>query len=533
MTILKIKNFPFANKSIPFIGGLLYASAFPIKGLPSFPLGSILGLAMLFYYFSLNYNETKKISLKNEIVSFLLFSLGYNLFGYYWIPELLKVFGGLFFPVNYILGALFTLIITPHIFAFIVIKYFARKKLFNTSFTMVLLTALFVLLEYFVPQQFPAHAGHPFLWFAPYIGISKFLGAPYYSFISVFLALTIVRSLKTKKADVLSIGVSIALILAGVVVPLQKSEGQNELNLRLVQGNIGNDLKIHSENGLQLALGEVITIYRNLSISEAQVTPDLIVWPETSFPRILDSRLMKNDPALTPYTFQMIAQKMGSEIFIGGYDTSGKRNNFFFETQHNAAFHFSENARLKDAYHKRILIPFGESLPFGPLNEFLAKYIENISFFAAGTTYPLFETKKNATFSAAICYEILFSSFIRDYLNNTKKIPDFIINITNDSWYGNTSEPLQHLFLSHWRAIEFNVPIVRVTNTGITSILYEDGSESERLAYHTDGVLDLPIVVDKNLAPTVFQQYGIWGNGILWLVLSLLFFARDRKSFFH
>ena len=74
-------------------------------------------------------------------------------------------------------------------------------------------------------------------------------------------------------------------------------------------------------------------------------------------------------------------------------------------------------------------------------------------------------------FIGIICYEILFSQYLRTYLNRQSRPPHFIVNLSNDSWYGDSAEPYQHRFLAHWRALEFNLPIIRMTNTGISSVL--------------------------------------------------------------
>ncbi|MDD0854064.1 apolipoprotein N-acyltransferase [Halobacteriovorax sp. GB3] len=524
----------------PFLGGLLYASAFPIKGMPSFALGAIIGMGLLLSTLTFHSSEHDKRTLKGEILSVLAFSLGYNLLGYYWIPELLKVFGGLHAPFNYMVGWMFTLIITPHLIFFVLLKRLITKLslkratiLANDEKRLLSFAILLTILEYIIPQQFPAHMAHPWLWLAPYLGPVKFFGAPLYSFVSFALALFIAFFMQTKRVTKLPLIVFSVTLVLGFFFPLSKtsSDSGESIKLRLVQGNIGNDLKIHSEQGLQLALSEVVQIYSGLSKKENGFEADLTIWPETSYPRLLRSKSLKEMPSSTPYEFKSIIHQTNSELYVGGYDLSDRRNDFYFETQYNAAFFFNSKMELADVYRKRILIPFGESLPFGPLNQTLAKMIQNISFFARGERFPLFSTKNGHNFNTAICYEILFSNFIRSYFNANEELPDFIINITNDSWYGNTSEPLQHLFLSHWRALEFDTPVVRVTNTGITSVLHEDGSESERLEYHTKGTLDITLPIRETKEKTFFQIVGFYGMFMIWIGLfAFLVLIRKRKT---
>jgi apolipoprotein N-acyltransferase len=178
------------------------------------------------------------------------------------------------------------------------------------------------------------------------------------------------------------------------------------------------------------------------------------------------------------------------------------------------------------------LIPFGEGLPFGPLNPYLSGIITNISYFAEGDTYTGFKTDNQLSFVSVICYEVLFPTFVADMLNNQKEEAQFMINLTNDSWYGNTAEPYQHLFLSKWRALEFNLPLIRSTNTGITTVVFPDGSESKRLLIGEKTYLDVDLEIAPR-TPTLFQIFGIWSFLTIALVLLLIELAFKRKTFFQ
>ena len=114
---------------------------------------------------------------------------------------------------------------------------------------------------------------------------------------------------------------------------------------------------------------------------------------------------------------------------------------------------------------------------------------------------------------------------MRDYLNENSQT-DFIVNLTNDSWYGDTSEPYQHLFLAKWRALEFQKPIVRTTNNGVTSVIYPDGSESKRLTFNQVEKLDTTMPLGSNQA-TPYQKYGFLLCFILGIFLVL---AKNFRS---
>jgi apolipoprotein N-acyltransferase len=529
---------PFQNKWItrillPLVGGMFYATSFPMTFAPSFFFGTIIGMALLFYSMAFSSKEIESNSLWLDLLSVICFSIGYNTLGYYWIPETLREFGQIPFPVNWFLGMFFSLIICPHLILFTLVhRYYRKLAVRSSSFVAsvssrnIIYALCLTLFEYFTPQQFPAHMGHSWLHLAPNLGLAPVFGAPLFSFINFWLALSLVSKIKFKRWDVLSFIVFTLILIINISLPLEKTQREETVHhqVRLVQPNIGNFLKISSEKGTGDAFSTVFDRYFKLSTKESDKKLDLIVWPETAYPRLLSSTNMEKDYRYSPKLIREIMNKTGAELFTGGYDRSSNQNSDYFMTEYNTAFHFNTNGTLKDKYHKIKLIPFGEGLPFGPLNQYLAKYIQNISFFANGEKLTLFRTNKNTPFVSAICYEILFSSFIRHHLNTLETRPHFLINLTNDSWYGKTAEPEQHLFLSKWRALEFSLPIVRMTNTGITSVIYANGDETERSGLFVEAVQDLDLKSSVR-EKTPFQKFGIFltvGLSILLLLISML-----------
>jgi apolipoprotein N-acyltransferase len=506
---------------LSFLGGISYALGFPIFNGYSLFLFPIIGFSLFCYALS----QTDQVKMK--LIYGLSYSVGFYAMGFYWIPHLLKEFGGLFFPFNFILGLVFALIIIPQVYVF----SFIHGKLKNS----IGLAFVYVLLEQFIPQQFPAHIGHSFMSLAPKIHLvfAPLFGAAFYSFLTALLGLSIVEHFCTKKAPRLNYSFLIIACLCHIsFFTNSQNKVDQTLSLRIVQPNIGNFLKLESERGGVNSLKQVYESYYFLSTHNIESKRDLIIWPETAYPQLFMSQFLKNKPEVRiPLLLSDIITQTNAELFIGGYDSSMRNNSEQFQTDYNSAFHFSADGVLKNVYHKMKLIPFGEGLPFGPLNQLLSKYLTNISFFAEGESYTTFQTANGVPFVSVICYEVLFTRFVADMLNNQSTEPRFLINLTNDSWYGETAEPHQHLFLTKWRSLEFNIPIVRSTNTGITTILYPDGSESKRLNVGEKTYLD----VDLKLSPrtsTFFQKFGLWGLVLVSLLLLGLDLLFKRKTFF-
>lgn len=499
---------------ISLIGGAFYASGFPLVIGHSFFAGPLVG------FFLFNYGLFKaEHSLKKQMLVALAFSFGFYIMGFYWIPYTLKEFGGLLFPLNHLLGLLFSLVIIPQVYIYTAIQ----RKYQNPIF----LSITYVLLEEFIPQQFPAHLGHSVLSLAPELPLklAPVFGAPVYSFLAAFIALTALNHLRNKKAPVVSYGLAGLLIILNFVIPAPfKGAALPPLNVRIVQPNIGNFLKIDSERGSTNSLKSVFDNYIELSTAPAMAPLDLIIWPETAFPSLISSDILKQNPdhVIAP-TIDQVIEKTQAELFFGGYDLKASTGTNDYESQYNSAFLFGSDKKLKEVYRKIRLIPFGEGLPFGPLNPMLSKYITNVSYFAEGTNYSSFKTKNGIPFISAICYEILFSDFIRSFLNHQKEAPQFLVNLTNDSWYGDTTEPHQHLYLAKWRSLEFNIPLIRSTNTGITTVIYPDGSESQRLTYQERKSLDLEMKLFTR-RDTIFQQFGLW----MIVLLAMSFYGVER-----
>jgi apolipoprotein N-acyltransferase len=523
--IEKLKQYRTSIVSIiiAIVAGMFYALGFPLSNGSSVVIAPVIGFALL------NWVLDKEVTLKKRFLLSLCYSLGFYQLGFYWIPHLLKEFGGLGSPFNYLLGMVFSVVIIPQVYFYVVLKRYIRHPL--------ILALGYTLFEQFIPQQFPAHLGHPFISLAPDIRLifAPIAGAMFYSFVTALTSLSVVSHLRTKKIPVLYY-TFIALFLAAHLPFISKAPvntASTPLLLRIVQPNIGNFLKVDSEKGGQNSIKTVFNDYYYLSTKNISMPLDLIVWPETAFPNLFYSDLMKNNHefALPPLIAEII-DRTKAELFIGGYDSTTSKNEAGYQSDYNTAFHFSSEKYLLDVYHKRRLIPFGEGLPFGPLNSFLSEYITNISYFAEGDRFTNFKTRNNLNFTSVICYEVLFTDFVRDALNSQKSEAQFLINLTNDSWYGETAEPHQHLFLTKWRSVEFNLPVIRSTNTGITTVIFPDGSESARLGVGEKNYMDLELKI-PNREKTIFQRFGMWSLLAIVFLLALVELAIKGKSFFQ
>ena len=508
------------------LAGFIYSLGFPSKLIPYFPLTAILGFAFLLCSLS------KEKQLKKQALLLCCFFFGIYIIGLSWLAFTLKEFAFVPSPYNYGVGILCSLLFFPHYWLYLLLRKFALKSrhLSPASSLGAPLHAMgLVLLDFFIPQQFPNSIGHTWMALPSLLGLAPLFGSALYSFISYWAALVLGEFFCRRKilpsSLFLFLGAMALFTVGNRIFPLPRqnhtSPSTPRIHLRIVQSNIANSLKLSAEQGDLKASKIVAQTYYKLSTQsprEGSPPLDLIIWPETAMEFPLESTLIQGGMKNLPSLFSTIIEKTGAELVTGGYDLVSGATTLYFEDEYNTLFHINKKYHLKEVYHKQILTPFGETMPFGPLNRWIFHHFEHASFFAKGKRKPLFTLEGGGRFIPAICYEILFPHFINNYINSLEARPHFIVNLTNDSWYGNTSEPLQHLLLSHWRAIELGIPVIRSTNTGITSVLYPDGTSSQSLKVNTQGNLDVVLPLQET-SPTPFQRYGI-----LPCLLFMLFF---------
>lgn len=493
------------------LAAILYGLGYPTTFSTSFLFTQILSLAILIYVL------IHAPSWKMRFLQFIFFNSVLNIFSFSWITHTLQEFGQLPWIVAFLLNLLFAFIIGPHFWVALFITYFLdkNKKLkFETLLTKpyhsFLLAIAFTFIEHFTPTQFPSNLGAPWLYLGKYLGFADIGGLPLYSFFSYWIVFIILSCTYRKRIEKINLATIFLFIILNPLLVREPTGKEKTLNIRVVQANISNFLKLDSEAGSYPSVKQVLDRYTELSVrpyEEGEL--DLIIWPETAYPYSIATNKKDISDSILPSRIAEIIFATNSQMFIGGYDERVKSTGSYYLTEYNAAFHIGQDARIRDVYHKQILIPFGETLPFGPLNKFLSPLIENIAFFATGEKFTIFNLKNGIQAIGAICYEILEPDFIRKYLNLARDNPELIINLTNDSWYGDTAEPRLHKFMSKWRALENNITIIRSTNTGITSVIYPDGEESKDLGIFKAGNLDLKLKVHAR-TPTLYQRFGIW-----------------------
>ena len=245
---------------------------------------------------------------------------------------------------------------------------------------------------------------------------------------------------------------------------------------------------------------------RLLDFAAAAPRPDLVIWPETAVPYMLE-----HEPELAP---TIAAASRGVPVITGIQSTDGTR---YF----NSLVVIGPDAGVQARYDKHHLVPFGEYIPFGDT----AYALFGISAFAArqGNGYAAGPGPAILDLGPVIgrvlpliCYEAIFPQDLRKAPGRA----DWILQITNDAWFGVLTGPFQHLAQARLRAIEQGLPLVRVANTGISAMIDAKGRVLATIPLGKAAYLDAPL--PAALAPTPYARRG---DGPVLALLVALFAA--------
>ncbi|AZV80522.1 apolipoprotein N-acyltransferase [Parasedimentitalea marina] len=272
--------------------------------------------------------------------------------------------------------------------------------------------------------------------------------------------------------------------------------------VRLVQPNAPQDQKWHPEYRWGF-------VRRQLSYTSAQPRPDLIVWPETAVPQLLNS---------ADDTLAAIAGAADGVPVITGIQRRQDQRYF------NSLVALDVSGAPNQIYDKAHLVPFGEYVPFGNV---LARF--GIAGFASqfGSGYsagagPQILDLGIGKALPLICYEAVFPQL----LNAAPDRADMLIQITNDAWFGTYSGPYQHLVQARMRAAEQGLPMIRVANTGVSAMIDGYGRIRENLPLGEAGFVDAQL--PDPLSPTLYSRTGDMPVFVLLLLLAGILAARNR-----
>ncbi len=282
------------------------------------------------------------------------------------------------------------------------------------------------------------------------------------------------------------------------------------LRVGLAQGDVEQDKKW--DPAFQ---DETMARYRQLTLQAAREHPALIVWPETAAPFFFQEPGPRRDEVIA------LAREAGVPIVFGS--PAFRRLPDGTLQQLNRAYLVDGAGLERGTYDKMQLVPFGEYVPFTSVLFFVSQVVTAVGQLGAGLVPTVFEIP-GGRFGALICYEGIFPALTRRFVSGGA---DFLVNVTNDAWYGNTSAPYQHLAQAAFRTVENRVPMVRAANTGISAVIDADG----RIRWQGP-LFEMLAHVDEIHWPGVRTFYTRYGDVFVWLcvVATVAAIARGLAS---
>jgi len=266
--------------------------------------------------------------------------------------------------------------------------------------------------------------------------------------------------------------------------------------VRIVQPNVPQSEKWRPENRSR-QLAQLVELSRRPGFDRLAA----VVWPETASPFVIEP----GSPAL---------QVMARAVPPGGYLLTGAARSTKRPEDGvwNSLLVIDATGAILATYDKVHLVPLGEYIPFhrqlAPVSGFIGR-----GSFEEGESRLTIGLPSLPAFSPVICYEVIFPAAV----TGPGARPRWLLNVTNDAWFGLSSGPHQHLVSARLRAVEEGLPMIRAANTGISAVIDAYGRVVASLGMQQEGIIDHPIPSAREATP-----YSRWGDGTLMILVVLL-----------
>lgn len=500
-SVVPARTTTLKNIGLCVLGGMLYFLCFLWFDL--FPLTWFCFVPVLY--------AVRDASLRRALMLGWLFGFVTNAGGFYWVIHLIAEFGGVPIPVA-VLGFAALCAFQGFLLALVVaLVRFARLRL-NIAPVWSLPIGI-VALEFVYPLLFPSYIGNSQFRFTALTQIVDVTGVLGLSAIIGFCNGALFELLEAKadarRIVVPRLAVPIAIGAVSIVYGLMRLPTIDEatdraatMTVGMVQTNLGSHDKSTSHAQFMRAHVDM-----SLELIRQRPDVDLIVWPES----VYDGYIVK--PRLQPAKQAIVT--LGTPTIMGALSVDDANNDGRAE-YFNSIVLISGQGELLSSFDKVELLAFGESLPLSRLIPAVGRVFGG-NWFTHGSSFHHLRLG-DITFLPTVCYEDIIPSLPRRIWSNDGPA-DVLVNVTNDSWYGDTHEPMIHLVLASFRSIETRRALIRSTNTGISAIVDPAGRIVERTGQWTRETLVADVPLIKDGSSTVYMRSG---DVIAWIALGFM-----------
>ncbi|MEQ1636201.1 MAG: apolipoprotein N-acyltransferase [Methylococcales bacterium] len=506
---------------LPVLSGILIGTSY----IPFPPWASLFCFVPLWIFWR------QQSCVKNVFLGGLVAAFVFTLIGFNWVTYLLHEFAHLDWPIA-ILGMLLYAALA-HLYVPLagVLWFFGQRK-FNWSefVSLGLLALITILCEAYSLTVFDWNFGYS--WYGANLPIYQWAEIIGFSGLSAFtllcnLPLYIAWQKRRKNAGKLILAMVIVgfmlLNMGGLWLKNRLTQPDAAFKTLLVQASIGNSEKLAAELGKGYGkeiLNRYITLTDNALKNHKAEKIDFALWPETAFPSLLGKPFKFNELSVALTQFLNDRQL---PLITGAYSVDEQSSLIT-----NSLFVLNKAGEIVPPhYSKSILLAFGEYIPGEQLFPQIRDWLPETGRFARGAGPTTLLNWNGYKMGAQICYESLFPGFSRALADLGAQ---FIVNVTNDSWYGAWQEPYQHMYMTLARGVEFRRPVLRVTNTGISTVALASGDILEQSPINQPwaGLYEVPYL--KNPPVTFYQSWFWLIPGLLWAALFVLLFLGLKKS---
>jgi apolipoprotein N-acyltransferase len=495
------------------LGGVLYFLTFLSFDL--FPLTWICFVPVLW--------ATREASARQSLLLGWLFGFVTNAGGFYWVVHLITEFGRIHVTLA-VLG--FALLCAYQGLLVALVVMLVRQARVRLGIAPVWsLPVAIVALELVYPLLFPSYIGNSQFKFTALTQIVDVTGVLGLSALIGFLngaAYELLEALVTRRRIVLArvhVVVSlVALTIVYGVIRLPKVDAitasADTIKVGIVQTNLGARYKDEAPAAF---MREHITMSKALVAQHPEV--ELLIWPESVYHGFLRKGTRRRSRALAAIGTPIL---MGT-LTIDDVNEDGRAEYF------NSLALISSAGEMADVYDKVELVAFGETLPLARTIPAIGEIIGGGNWFTHGSSFEHLRLN-GATFLPTVCYEDIIPPVVRRIWREDGPA-DVLVNITNDSWYGDTAEPMIHLVLATFRSIETRRALVRSTNTGISAIVDPAGRIVQRTGQWTRETMVANVPLIKTGSTTLYMRIGdVIGYLAVVLVAWGLVVSRRRKA---
>jgi len=508
------------------LAGLSYVLCFPRYDFPAFSL-----LVMPFLLFSVHALDTRARAIRLGFLLSAMVAWG----GFHWIIYVAQNFGGMPMPVAIGLLLLFCLIAAPHMVAFMAIGHWLRVPVERLPIFLrpLFWAALFTGTEYLARflKIFPEHLGNTLLSYLSIAQAASLGGVSLLTFLPLWIGGSVFYVRKNGRTALPSLAASIALLLVFQVWGSAEIKRVSALptepfRVGLIQHNMDDAEKRFAHTPARDIVSTIVgrLLDKTKMLTGQTPKPELILWPETAYPMnfSLSGSIGRGGTFASGYANLMSSAiaEVGVPLLFGGYESEAGLD-------YNAGILLSAKGERAGSYRKQVLLIFGEYFPGDKWFPSLKEINPLMGDFGRGPgPVPLLFPRKNGSLPLGvnICYEAILPEYMRGYALAGVRL---FVNITKDSWFGDTFEPWQHFQLSVLRSIEHRIPMIRATNTGLSGLVLATGETKVLSAPFQEAyaVVEAPLPVDSS--PTLYTRLGEWFAWVtLLLALGLGWFSR-------